>query len=155
MKLFEKFKFPVTILRLYLSYGPRQDINRFLPIIINGCINNLKFPCSAGSQYRDFIHVKDVVRAIFKSLTNQKARGEIFNVGSGKPRKLKSIILLIKRMSKGGKPEFGKIKLRKDEIKILFPNIQKIKKLNWKPTISFNQGIKSTIKDFYERKFYG
>ena len=59
-------------------------------------------------------------------------------------------------MSKGGKPEFGKIKLRKDEIKILFPNIQKIKKkLNWKPTISFNQGIKSTIKDFYERKFYG
>jgi len=149
LKLFEKFKFPVTILRLYLSYGPRQDINRFLPIIINGCINNLKFPCSAGSQYRDFIHVKDVVRAIFKSLTNQKARGEIFNVGSGKPRKLKSIILLIKRMSKGGKPEFGKIKLRKDEILKLYPNISKIKKnFNWKPKTKLLSGLKKTI-NFY------
>lgn len=155
LKLYEEYKFPVTILRLYLSYGPRQDINRFLPIIINGCINNLKFPCSTGSQYRDFIHVKDVVRAIFKSLTNRKARGQIFNVGSGKPHKLKSIILLIRSILKGGKPEFGKIKLRKDEIKILFPNIQKIKtKLNWRPTISFNQGIKSTIKDFQERTFH-
>ena len=39
LKLFREFNFPVTILRLYLSYGPRQDINRFLPILAAGCIS--------------------------------------------------------------------------------------------------------------------
>ena len=42
VSLFRKKNFPSTILRLYLAYGPRQDINRFLPIIINGCIKNKK-----------------------------------------------------------------------------------------------------------------
>ena len=36
INLFKKKKFPSTVLRLYLAYGPRQDINRFLPIIIRG-----------------------------------------------------------------------------------------------------------------------
>ena len=152
LKLFREFNFPVTILRLYLSYGPRQDINRFLPIIINGCINDKKFPCSSGTQLRDFVHVEDVVKAIFKCFNNKKARGEIFNLGTGKPRKLKSIIFLIKKISKGGIPEFGKIFLRKDETLILFPSIKKIKNLlNWEPKISFQKGIRSTI-EYYRKK---
>jgi len=149
MDLFKKKKFPATVLRLYLAYGPRQDINRFLPVTIKGCIKNKKFPCSEGSQLRDFLHVDDVVAAILKSLTNKKARGEIINIGSGKPRKIKNIIKQIKKISKGGYPQFGKIKLRKDEILKLYPNIKKAKKIiNWKPRISFNKGLKSTIK-FY------
>ena len=34
INLFKKKKFPSTILRLYLAYGPKQDMNRFLPIVI-------------------------------------------------------------------------------------------------------------------------
>ena len=150
--LFKKKKFPSTVLRLYLAYGPRQDANRFLPIIIRACIKNKKFPCSQGIQSRDFVHVDDVVDAIIKSLTNRNARGQIINIGSGKPRKIRNIIEYIKKISKGGYPEFGKIKLRKDEIIKLYPNIKKAKrKINWKPQISFERGIKSTIKFYNEQ----
>ena len=153
LKLFKELNFPATILRLYLCYGSRQDKNRFLPIIINGCINNEKFSCSEATQFRDFVHVTDVVNAIFKSLNNKKARGEIFNVGTGKPHQLKSIILLIKKISKGGIPEFGKIPLRSDETLVLFPSIKKIKKLlNWEPKISFRKGIRLTIKYYLNKK---
>ena len=72
-----------------MAYGPGQDINRFLPIIITGCVKNKKFPCSRGNQFRDFVHINDVVNAILKSLTNKNARGQIINIGSGKPKKLK------------------------------------------------------------------
>ena len=68
----KKKLFPSTILRLYLAYGPRQDINRFLPIIIAGCLKNKKFPCSNGNQLRDLVHVDDVVEAIIKSLNSKK-----------------------------------------------------------------------------------
>ena len=147
INLFKKKKFPSTILRLYLAYGPRQDVNRFLPIIIKGCIKNKKFPCSEGNQIRDFVHVDDVVNAIIKTLTNKKARGEIINIGSGKPKKIKNIIQNVKKISKGGHPQFGMIKLRKDEILKIYPNIKKAKnKINWVPKISFKRGLQSTIK---------
>ena len=50
LNLFKKQEFPSTILRLYQAYGPRQDLNRFIPIIISGCIKNKQFPCSKGNQ---------------------------------------------------------------------------------------------------------
>ena len=152
INLFRKKNFPSTILRLYLAYGPKQDLNRFLPITISACIKNKKFPCSKGNQLRDFLHVDDVVDAIIKSLTNKNARGQIINIGSGKPRKIKNIIKDIRNLLKGGYPLFGKIKLRKDEILKIYPNINKAKKkINWGPKIPFNKGLKSTIKYYYEQ----
>lgn len=151
LKLYNKSKFPCSILRLYIAYGPNQDINRFIPIVINACINKKKFPCSAGTQYRDFVYVEDVVRAIIKTLLNKKSNGEIINIGSGKPKKIKYLINKIKSIAKGGEPDFGKIKLRKDEILKLFPDISKAKKiLKWKPQVRFESGLKKTIKYYNE-----
>tara|TARA_Y100000590_G_C15700355_1_gene1006524 strand:+ start:51 stop:971 length:921 start_codon:yes stop_codon:yes gene_type:complete len=152
INLFEKKRFPCTILRLYLTYGSKQDVNRFLPIIINGCIKNKKFPCSKGTQLRDFVHVEDVVDSILKSLKNKKARGQILNIGSGKPKKIKRIIELVKKITRGGHPQFGAIKFRKDEILKLYPSIKKAKKtINWYPKIPFEKGLQSTIKYFNDK----
>ena len=152
INLFKKKDFPSTVLRLYLAYGPRQDVNRFLPIIINGCIKNEKFPCSKGVQLRDFIHVQDVVSAILKSLINKNARGQIINIGSGKPRKIRSVIEDVKKLSKGGYPQYGTFKLRKFEILKLYPNIKKAKNIiNWRPKILFRKGLRSTIKYYNEQ----
>ena len=149
INLFKKDGFPVTILRLYLVYGPYQDINRFIPIIINGCLKNNNFNTSDGKQERDFLYIKDLINLIFKVLKNKNTRGEIFNVGSGKPRSLKKIINQIKNYIKKGKPNYGKIKLRKDEILKIYPSIKKAKKIvKWTPKISFNKGIKSTINSY-------
>mgnify|MGYP001258581000 CR=1 FL=1 len=146
LKLSKKKNFPVTILRLYQVYGPKQEINRFLPLIIKACLKNEKFSTTNGIQYRDFIHVNDVVNAIIKSLKNNKARGKIFNIGSGKPIQIKKIINLVKNLIKKGNPSYGAIKMRKDENIRLYPSIKNAKiHINWSPKISFNKGLKSTI----------
>ena len=151
MNLFKKENFPSTVLRLYLAYGPRQDVNRFLPIIIKGCIENKKFPCSSGDQLRDFVHVDDAVEAIIKSLTNKNARGQIINIGSGKPKRIKNVIEKVKKISRGGYPQYGMFKLRKFEISKLYPSVKKAKsKINWRPKISFEKGLKSTIRFYNE-----
>jgi dTDP-glucose 4,6-dehydratase len=153
INLYKKKNFPVTILRLYQAYGPKQDFNRLIPIVIKACIQDKHFPCSNGKQFRDFIHVDDVIDAIFNSIKSKNARGQIINIGTGRPKKIKSIIEYIKKILKGGKPQFGKIKLRKDEILKIYPNINKAKNnINWKPKIKFDQGLKSTIKFYYEKK---
>ena len=149
LSLYKKKKFPVTILRLYQAYGPRQDINRFLAIVIDACVKNKEFPCSDGKQFRDFIHVDDVVESIFKSLVSKDAKGEIINIGSGRPQKIKDIIDYLVYRIKGGNPQFGKIKLRKDEILKIYPNISKAKKiLRWSPKVKFYKGLIETIRYF-------
>ena len=146
MELYDKYRFPVIIFRLYLNYGPNQDFNRFLPVIIDGCIRGKKFPCSSGIQYRSFTFVDDLVRAMIIALKKTHLRGNVFNIGNNKPVKIKRIIQYINRYVKKGTPLYGKIKFRRDEIKHLYPNISKAKLLlNWQPKVSFSKGLSRTI----------
>tara|TARA_A100001011_G_scaffold269488_1_gene278715 strand:- start:6072 stop:6977 length:906 start_codon:yes stop_codon:yes gene_type:complete len=151
INLYKKFKFPVTILRLYLTYGPDQDINRLLPIVIVSSLKNNKFDCSNGKQYRDFIYIDDLTDLIINALLNKKAVGEIINAGSGKKYNIKKTIEKICKSTKGGKPNYGKVKLRSDEPLFLYPSILKAKKiLKWEPKINFDKGLNKTIK-YYKK----
>ena len=139
-------QFPCTILRLYLVYGPKQDYNRLIPVVIKNCLENNFFPCSNGFQLRDFLYVDDFVKAVLKVFKEKKTRGEVLNIGYSKPLKVSYVIKKINKLIKFGNPQFGKIKLRIDEINTLYPNINKTRKLlKWRPTIGFLYGIKKTI----------
>lgn len=154
LNLYNQYKFPVAILRLYLVYGPAQDINRVVPITIYNAIKNRNFDCSNGSQLRDFLFIDDLVDAIIKSLKNDKVNGEIINIGSGKPIKIRNLIIKICKLVGSGNPQFGKIQLRKDEIKNLYPKTLKSKKiLKWKPEISIENGLRKTIRYFKDNIF--
>ena len=102
-------------------------------------LKNKTFNCSSGEQLRNFIYIDDVVKAIFKLIKSSKSKGQIFNIGSGKPIKVKNVIEKIKKISKGGIPLYGKIKIRKE--------------INWRPNIPFDKGLKSIIK-FYKDNFF-
>jgi len=149
LKLSKEHNFPSVIIRLYLVYGPNQDVNRIIPITIKNAIENKKFACSSGRQLRDFIYVEDVIRAIIKILKNKVIKGEILNIGSGKPITIKKVILKICTLINSGIPQFNKIKLRKDEILKLYPSIKKAKKLiNWKPQVDMPSGLNKCIQYF-------
>ena len=154
INLYKKTKFPATVIRLYSVYGPKQDINRFIPFVINRSMQNKRFNCSEGDQLRDFIYINDVIDALIKTLLNKKSLGQIINIASGKPKKIKDIVKLIIRSIKGGVPQYGKVKLRPDETMKIYANIKKAKKiLSWKPKILFKNGIKLTIESYYNQSF--
>ncbi len=146
---YKKYNFPVTILRLYLVYGPFQDTNRVIPITIINALKNKSFNCSNGQQLRDFTYIDDIISAIIKTLKSLKSSGEIINIGSGKPIAIKKVIIKICELLNSGKPLFGKIDLRKDEIMKLYPNINKAKKiLRWNSRTPLEVGLRKTIKFF-------
>ena len=154
IKNYKEKKFPCVILRPYLVYGPRQDLNRFIPLVIEGCLEKSSFPCSSGKQYRDFLYIDDFIKSIFLILKNKNTIGEVWNIGSGRPKNIKKIIFLLKNLIKGGDPIFNELKMRKDEILKLYPSIAKIKKkLNWEPKVNFITGIQKTIS-FYKKNLH-
>ena len=151
LNLYKKNNFPCSILRLYQAYGPNQDFNRLIPEVIKACLLNKRFNCSEGSQKRDFLYIDDLINLILKIIINKKSNGQIFNVGTGNPIKVKKLIQNIQKISKGGKPNYGAIKMRKDEIMYMYPSIRKSKKiLKWKPKHSIEKGLKKTINYYRE-----
>ena len=99
-----------------------------------------------GEHIRDYMYVDDTCEAIMCCI-KKAPTGEIINIGSNKPIKIKDLINKICFIVGSGKPVFGKIKMRKDETMALYPNIDKANKvLNWRPKISLNAGLKKTIQ---------
>ena len=148
LSLYKKEKFPAVILRLYQVYGPNQDKNRLIPIIIDGCKHDKSFPCSSGQQFRDFLFIDDLIDALLKCL-DANVEGKIINIGSGKVTKVKQIIKKIVKFYKSGRPLFGKIKLRKEEMIKVYPSLLNASRLlGWRAKMPFDKGILKTIS-FY------
>jgi nucleoside-diphosphate-sugar epimerase len=150
--LHKTHQFPVIILRLFLVYGIGQKNNRFIPQVIEGCTKKKSFPVSSGNQIRDFCYIDDVVKAIISSLRNKKSFGEVINIASGNPVKIKCVINSIIKKVGFGKADFGKIKYRDFENMKLYADVTKAKKLlKWKPTIALDEGLDLIINSKLKR----
>lgn len=138
------YKLPVVSIRIFNAYGKRVRTTgaygAVFGVFFKQKIAGKPFTVVGnGDQKRDFIYVTDVAEAFFKAAVS-KYKNEIFNLGEGKP---KSINRLIELMG-GGKTI--NLPVRPGEPDITLANINKIKKyLDWKPKISFEQGVKSML----------
>ncbi len=149
--LYRTENFPAVILRLFLTYGPGQDMGRFLPLTIRGCLDNAKFPTSTGEQLRDFCYVDDSVGAILKALDVSEAEGEVFNVASGVPVSIRTMIEKVCELTGSGNPQYGDVPYRPGENMALYANISKAKNiLQWEPTTTLNEGLQETV-DWYTK----
>ena len=97
------FNLPVTILRLFNTYGPRQSIRAVIPnIIIQALSKNKTIFLGDTSPTRDFNYVVDSCNAIINSIKKTK-NGEIYNFGSGKEISIKDLIKKICDLTGGHK----------------------------------------------------
>lgn len=146
--LHQEINLPVTIFRPFLLYGPHQDSNRLIPYLIKNLINNKKIACSSGTQIRDFLHIDDFVKATYLAYKLKKTNGEIFNIASGRPIKIKMIYNIMKKYFYKSNIKTTK-KIRKSEREILYADISKAKAImRWEPSINIYDGIKETINHF-------
>ena len=140
-----------VVLRPFLVFGEKQGKNRFLPYLIDSCINDREFKVSKAEQIRDYLYIKDLNRAIIKTLNNYEAYGEVINIASGIPISLKQIIINVQEIIGKGKPIYGGIDYRKGESMELYADIEKAKKiLNWEPEYEFKNSLKKVIKWYKE-----
>lgn len=144
--LYKTERFPAVILRLFLVYGPYQDERRFLPQVVRACLCDDEFAASEGNQVRDFCYVQDVVQAIILALRTKDLGGEVFNIASGIPVSIRSIIETVQNIVGGGKPQYGSIPYRVGENMALYANIQKAERvLRWHPEVAIEEGLKQII----------
>lgn len=143
--------FPGKILRPFLIYGPGQDESRLIPYVIRKALNDQKIEISSGNQIRDFLYIQDAVDAIFLALVNDKVNGNVINIGSGNPLKVRDVVEEIISKVGSGKPLYGNRKIRKGESENLYADIRYAKEfLSWEPKISLEVGINEIIKSMHK-----
>jgi dTDP-glucose 4,6-dehydratase len=137
--------FPAVIVRPANNYGPWQYPEKFVPVILLKILNKQKIPVyGKGEQIREWLHVSDCAAGIVLILKKGKI-GEIYNIGSYFEKKnlvtAKTILKLMK------KPE-DLIQFVKDRPGHDFRysvDCTKIRKLGWRPKITFEKGMRETI----------
>jgi nucleoside-diphosphate-sugar epimerase len=145
-------QFPSVVLRLFLTYGPGQDEQRFIPQIIKGCLQDADFPVSAGEQLRDFCYVEDVVEAIIVSLEVKMAHGKVLNIASGDPVSIRNMIEKIRNIIKQGYPKLGKIPYRDGENMELYADVKQAEEcIGWKAETTLDKGLEKTV-DWYAKQ---
>jgi UDP-glucose 4-epimerase len=134
------YKIPVISLRLFNVYGPRSRTSGTYGAVF-GVFLAQKLAAKPytvvgdGEQTRDFTFVSDIVEAFITAAQSDVYR-EIFNVGSDNAYSVNRLVELL-----GG--EVIHIPKRPGEPDCTFADISKIKKvLEWKPQVSFEQGVK-------------
>ena len=93
----KNYDMDIVTLRFFNVFGPRQDIHRPSPPLLNYIVKQIakQEPCtfySTGNQKRDYVHVDDVVKLIELCIDKPKARGQIYNVCTGTLTSVKDVV---------------------------------------------------------------
>ena len=134
------FDLPCLVLRYFSVYGSRQPESGayalVLGIFLNRAAQGLALDIHGdGRQRRDFVHVRDVVRAQIAAYESD-ARRDIFNVGSGESISVKELADMIS-------PDQRHVAARTDDSQGTLAEISRIRAaLGWSPTIAFTDGLK-------------
>ena len=164
------YNLPTTGLRFFTVYGPwgRPDMALFL--FTKAMLEGYEFDVyNNGDMVRDFTFIDDIIESLIrllekppkknkewnsidKSISSSSAPYKIYNIGNNNPIKLMDFINELKSiLSKDAKINFKPI--QQGDVKMTFANVdQLINKINFKPSTSFKDGIKSFV-DWY-RKYY-
>ncbi|MGA2681827.1 MAG: UDP-glucuronic acid decarboxylase family protein [Candidatus Bathyarchaeia archaeon] len=153
MAYHEQYGLDVKLPRIFNTYGPRlredglygRAMSRFIlqalteePITVYG----------DGKQTRTFCYVTDTVAGLLLLSTCEKAIGEAVNIGNTQEIEILELAKKIKKISKCHSAiKFQPLPI--DDPKRRCPDTHKIEKLlKWRPSVSFDEGLKETIKWF-------
>ncbi len=141
---------PVVHLRLYSAYGPWEEPDRLMPVLLSSVLDG-KFPKLVNPNIsRDFIYVDDVIDAFLTTAIKIKKSiyGEAFNIATGKKTTIEQLALLVKKITQiKENPVFGGMKKRNWDLEEWYGNNGKVKKIiGWTPSTALPIGVEKTIK---------
>lgn len=142
---------PVS-LRFQNVYGPGQSLSNpytgILSIFSSLILDNKEINIfEDGKESRDFVYIDDVIDSIILSLQNDEANDEIFNVGSGVPTDVITVVENLIKIYNSNTSYFISGNYRLGDIRHNFADISKIQeKLGYEPKFTFEKGINNFAK---------
>lgn len=150
---YRSFNMPITIVRPFNTYGPRQSARAVIPtIIIQLLAGKEEIKLGALTPTRDFNYVKDTVNGFIEIAKSKQTIGEEINIATQTEISIEHLAQeLMKQINPKARIVCDEQRLRpkKSEVNRLLGSNEKIKRLtNWKPKYTLEQGLVETIEFF-------
>ncbi len=148
---YRSFDMPITIVRPFNTYGPRQSARAVIPTIITQLLAG-KEEIKLGSltPTRDFNYVKDTVQGFIEIAKSPNTIGEEINIATQQEISIGELAQeLINQINPNVKIicEEERLRPEKSEVNRLLGSNEKIKRItNWKPNYTLEQGLSETIE---------
>lgn len=160
------FNLPVSTIRPFNTYGPRQSNRAVIPTIISQILAGKKeIQLGSLSPQRDFNYVADTVSGFLAVADSDKSMGEVINVGAGKTISIGELAALIMDVIGTNviiTEKSERLRPEKSEVLRLMCDNAKAKELcNWEPQYSLRDGLKETVEfvrnnmDRFKTDIYG
>ncbi len=154
LSYYYSYNLPVTILRPFNMFGPRQSTRAIIPTIITQVLKKDTIELGNLNVSRDFNFATDIAEGYQKSILNNKTIGQTINLGSGLEIKIVELIDMIKKISKRKfklKIKSHRIRPKNSEVfRLIASNEKALKILNWKPKFSTRANLKKALKITYD-----
>lgn len=150
---YRSFNMPITIVRPFNTYGPRQSARAVIPTVITQLLSGeTEIKLGALSPTRDFNFVKDTARGFIDIAKSDKTIGEEMNIATQQEISIGKLAEeIIRQINQNAKIicDEKRIRPEKSEVNRLLGSNEKIKRLtNWEQNYTFEQGIAETIEWF-------
>jgi len=147
------FELPITIVRPFNTFGPRQSARAVIPTIITQLLANAKrIKLGDLNPTRDLVYVKDTVEGFIEIYNSDKTIGEEINIATQSEISIGNLaMMIIKLMNKECQIETDEIRIRpvKSEVQRLFGSNEKLIQLtNWTQKFDLETGLLKTIEWF-------
>ena len=157
MSFFYTFQLPVTVLRPFNTYGPRQSARAIIPSIIIQMLNGVQeIKIGDISPTRDFNYVSDTCRAFLTASENPSTIGCTLNAGSNSEISILNLFKLIKDLLKSDSNylvQSERLRPPGSEVKRLYSNSSELNRLTgYKQNNTLEEGLKKTITWFEKTK---
>ncbi len=157
---FHTYGLPVVISNCSNNFGPNQNNEKLIPVVINSILKNKKIPIYGdGLNIRDWLYVGDHIHAIDR-IFHEGSIGESYNIGGGNEL---TNISLIKKIIKVSSPLINKTESSLEKLIEFVPDrkghdyrysidFSKISNsLNWSPKYKFENALQDTIKWYIDK----
>ena len=98
--MFKEHDLPITIARPFNTFGPRQSLRAVIPTIITQIIKSDKIIVGNVKTSRDFLYVKDNVKALYNILNTKKTDGKVYNIATQHSTEISKVIEILKDNTK-------------------------------------------------------
>lgn len=149
----------IICLRSFNVFGPYQSERAVVPELVIKSLRNQPIETTEGKQTREFNYVDNVIDAFIIAAKSKVSPEEVINIGAQEEISIAELVRKIHRMSGSrSRLRIGALQYRPTEIWRMYSDNSRAREiLGWEPKVSFDEGLKRTIRWFrqYVKLFHG
>jgi nucleoside-diphosphate-sugar epimerase len=140
------YQTPVVLVRLFMTYGPRQNVRKIIPSVTLSLLRGDAPKLASGQRQVDWIYIDDAISGMLAAAQVSNLEGCTLDLGSGTLVSIRSVVQqLTNLVNPQIKPLFGALPDRPVEKVRVANTTYTYEKLGWQPLTSLERGLENTV----------